>query len=153
MKQLLKSMSVAACVLALHVPGWAADGRGTAAEATAMVQRAVEYLKANGPAKAYAAFNDQAGQFKDRDLYVFVIDFNGKVQAHGANAKLIGKDLMNLKDADDKFFMKEMIDTAKTKGKGWIDYKWPNPVSKAIESKSTYFEKVDDTLVGCGVYK
>ncbi|HEX7982004.1 MAG TPA: cache domain-containing protein [Duganella sp.] len=153
MKQLLKSMSVAACVLALHISGWAADGRGTPAEATAMVQRAVEYLKTNGPAKAYAAFNDQAGQFKDRDLYVFVIDFNGKVQAHGANAKLLGKDLTNLKDADDKFFMKEMIDTAKTKGKGWIDYKWPNPVSKAIESKSTYFEKVDDTLVGCGDYK
>ena len=120
MKQLLKSMSVAACVLALHIPVSAADDRGTAAEATALVQRAAEYLKANGPAKSYAAFNDTAGQFKDRDLYVFVMDMNGKMLSHGANAKLIGKDLTALKDSDDKLFIKTMLDVAKSKGKGWV---------------------------------
>ncbi|USX11911.1 cache domain-containing protein [Oxalobacteraceae bacterium OTU3REALA1] len=153
MKQLLKSMSVAACVLALHIPVLAADDRGTAAEATALVQRAAEYLKANGPAKSYAAFNDTAGQFKDRDLYVFVMDMNGKMLSHGANAKLIGKDLTALKDSDDKLFIKTMLDVAKSKGKGWVDYKWPHPVTKAIEPKSTYVEKVDDLIVGCGIYK
>ena len=153
MKQLLKSMSVAACVLALHIPVLAADDRGTAAEATALVQRAAEYLKANGPAKSYAAFNDTAGQFKDRDLYVFVMDMNGKMLSHGANAKLIGKDLTNLKDSDDKLFIKTMLDVAKSKGKGWVDYKWPHPVTKAIEPKSTYVEKVDDLVIGCGIYK
>ena len=153
MKQLLKSMSVAACVLALHIPVLAADDRGTAAEATALVQRAAEYLKANGPAKSYAAFNDTAGQFKDRDLYVFVMDMNGKMLSHGANAKLIGKDLTALKDSDDKLFIKTMLDVAKSKGKRWVDYKWPHPVTKAIEPKSTYVEKVDDLIVGCGIYK
>nr|WP_315218214.1 cache domain-containing protein [uncultured Duganella sp.] len=153
MKQLLKSMSVAACVLALHIPVLAADDRGTAAEATALVQRAAEYLKANGPAKSYAAFNDTAGQFKDRDLYVFVMDLNGKMLSHGANAKLIGKDLTNLKDSDDKLFIKTMLDVAKSRGKGWVDYKWPHPVTKAIEPKSTYVEKVDDLVIGCGIYK
>ena len=153
MKQLLKSMSIAACVMALQIPAWAAADRGTAAEATALVQRAVEYLKANGPAKSYAIFNDTAGQFKDRDLYVFVMDMNGKMLSHGANAKLIGKDLSNLKDSDDKLFIKTMLDVAKTKGKGWVDYKWPHPVTKAIEPKSTYVEKVDDLIVGCGIYK
>jgi signal transduction histidine kinase len=153
MKQLLKSMSVAACVLALHIPVLAADDRGTAAEATALVQRAAEYLKANGPAKSYAAFNDTAGQFKDRDLYVFVMDMNGKMLSHGANAKLIGKDLTALKDSDDKLFIKTMLDVAKSKGKGWVDYKWPHPVTKAIEPKSTYVEKVDDLVIGCGIYK
>jgi hypothetical protein len=153
MKQLLKSVSIAACVLAFHLPVLAADDRGTAAEATAQDQRAAEYLKANGPAKSYAAFNDAAGQFKDRDLYVFVMDTNGKMLAHGANAKLIGKDLTNLKDSDDKLFIKMMLDVAKTKGKGWVDYKWPHPVTKAIEPKSTYVEKVDDLVIGCGIYK
>ena len=153
MKQLLKSMSVAACVLALHIPVLAADDRGTAAEATALVQRAAEYLKANGPAKSYAAFNDTAGQFKDRDLYVFVMDMNGKMLSHGANAKLIGKDLTNLKDSDDKLFIKTMLDVAKAKGKGWVYYKWPHPVTKAIEPKSTYVERIDDLVIGCGIYK
>lgn len=153
MKQMLKAVSIAACVLAIHAPAWAAEDRGSAEEATALVRRAADYLKANGPKKAYAAFNDQAGQFKDRDLYVFVIDFSGKVLAHGANPKLIDKDLLNLKDADDKLFIRTMIDVAKTKGQGWVDYKWPNPVSKAIEPKSTYVEKLDDVFIGCGVYK
>ncbi len=40
-----------------------------------------------------------------------------------------------------------------SKGSGWIDYKWPNPVTKAVEQKSTYVEKVDDVVVGCGIYK
>nr|WP_315395995.1 cache domain-containing protein [uncultured Duganella sp.] len=153
MKQLLKSMSVAACALALHMPTWAADAHGSAAEATALVQRAAAYLKANGPAKAYAAFNDPAGQFKDRDLYMFVLDTSGKMLAHGANPKLIGKDLSGLKDSDDKYFIKTMIDVAKGKGSGWVDYKWPHPVTKAIEPKSSYVEKVDDVILGCGIYK
>jgi len=153
MRQLLKSVSVAACVMALQIPVWAADDRGTAAEATALVQRAAEYLKANGAAKSYAAFNDGAGQFKDRDLYVFVMDLNGKMLSHGANAKLIDKDLSNLKDSDGKLFIKAMLDVAKAKGKGWVDYKWPHPVTKAIEPKSTYVEKIDDLVIGCGIYK
>lgn len=153
MKQMLKAVSIAACVLAIHAPAWATEDRGSAEEATALVRRAADYVKAHGAKKAYAAFNDQAGQFKDRDLYVFVIDFSGKVLAHGANPKLIDKDLLNLKDADDKLFIRTMIDVAKTKGKGWVDYKWPNPVSKAIEPKSTYVEKMDDVFIGCGIYK
>jgi signal transduction histidine kinase len=153
MKRLLKVMSIAACVLAFHTPTWAGSNQGTADEAMALVRRAADYLKANGAPKAYAAFNDPAGQFKDRDLYVFVIDFSGKVHAHGANPKLLDKNLLNLKDADDKYFIKTMIDLAQSKGKGWVDYKWPNPVSKAIELKSTYLEKIDGVFIGCGIYK
>ncbi|CAN7559798.1 cache domain-containing protein [Pseudoduganella sp. LjRoot289] len=153
MRQMLKMISTAACALALHAPAWAVEDRGTAAEATAMCRRAADYMKANGAKKAYAAFNDAAGQFKDRDLYVFVFDFSGKVLAHGANPKLIDKNLLELKDADDKYFVKTMVDVAQSKGKGWVDYKWPNPVNKAIEPKSTYVEKIDDVFIGCGIYK
>lgn len=153
MQKLLKLISLASCVLALHVPALAADGKGSADEAISLVKKAADFVKANGTKKAYATFNDPAGPFKDRDLYVFVFDFNGKVLAHGANPKLIDKDLSKLKDADDKLFVKDMIDVAKAKGKGWIDYKWPNPVTKAIEAKSTYVEKMDDVFIGCGVYK
>ncbi|HCE07956.1 MAG TPA: histidine kinase, partial [Oxalobacteraceae bacterium] len=64
--------------------------QGSAAEATAMVKKAVAYLKANGKEKAFAEFSSQSGQFKDRDLYVFVQDMNGKMLAHGENGKLVG---------------------------------------------------------------
>ena len=33
------------------------------------------------------------------------------------------------------------------------DYKFLNPVTKQIEPKSMYMEKLDDMLVGCGIYK
>jgi signal transduction histidine kinase len=50
--------------------------------------------------------------------------------------------------------IKEMIATAKSgDGKGWVDFKWPNPTSKTIEQKSGYVIRVDDMLVGSGIYK
>ena len=86
-------------------------------------------------------------------MYIFVFDMSGKTLAHGSNPKLLGKNMTDLKDADGKYFVRSFIEVANTKGKGWIDYKWINPVSKAIEQKSSYIEKVGDVLVGCGIYK
>ncbi|MFL6660172.1 MAG: cache domain-containing protein [Massilia sp.] len=132
----------------------AAGERGTADEASALVKKGIAYLKANGPEKAYAAFNDPKGEFVDRDLYLFVFDMSGKTLAHGANKKLLDKNLIALKDADGKPFIQEFIDVANKKGHGWVDYKWPHPQTKAIENKSSYVEKLPDgTLIGVGIYK
>lgn len=126
---------------------------GTPAEAEAMVKKAIAYLKANGKDKAFAEVNNSKGQFTDRDLYIFVYDINGKCVAHGFNPKMIEKDLIEMKDPDGKFFVKERIEIVKTKGKGWQDYKFTNPVSKKIEQKTAYIERVEDLIFGCGVYK
>lgn len=147
MKALLLAMTFLCSNMA-----WAGE-RGTPDEAIALVQKAVAYLKANGKDKAYAEFNNPTGQFKDRDLYIFVIDMNGLEWANGANQKIVGKNVLALTDAEGKTMVKSFIDLAKTKGKGWVDYKWPNPVQKTVESKSTYLEKVDDVLVASGIYK
>lgn len=127
--------------------------KGTAEEAVSMVKKAIDYLKKNGKEKAFAEFSNGSGPFKDRDLYITVMDTTGKMLVHGANPKLNGKNLIDMKDADGKYFVKEYIELAKSKGTGWIDFKWPNPVTQAIEQKSVYFEKVDDVVVTCGVYK
>lgn len=152
MNMMLKLTGAALVAIAMHGSALAGD-TGTAAEAMAMVKKAGEYLKANGKEKAFAEFSNPKGSFKDRDLYIMVYDMNGVSRAHGANPKLIGKDLIQLKDADGTFIVKSFVDLAKSKGKGWVDYKWPNPVSKAIEAKSTYVEKHDDVLIGAGIYK
>lgn len=152
MKQLLHI--ILAGFLALGIVGAATGAdKGSSEEATAMVKKAAAYLKANGKEKAFAEFSNPAGQFKDRDLYLTAIDLNGNVLAHGANAKLIGKSVLDMKDADGNAFIKGFIEVANAKGKGWVDYKWPNPVSKAIEKKSSYVEKVDGVVLSCGVYK
>jgi signal transduction histidine kinase len=60
---------------------------------------------------------------------------------------------MNIEDPDGKFYVKERIELAKTKGSGRQDYKFTNPSTKKIENKTAYIEKIDNLIFGCGVYK
>lgn len=136
----------------LLAPSAAAEG-GSADDAVALTKKAVAYVNENGKDKAFAEFSNPAGRFRDRELYVTALDLTGKNLAHGGNPKLIGKSTLELKDMDGKYFVKEFIDVANKKGKGWVDYKWPNPVTRAIEQKSTYVEKIDDFVITCGIYK
>jgi len=145
---------LAAVVLAFFGAGLALAGEyGTPAEAEKMVKKAVAFMKANGKEKTFAEINNHKGQFTDRDLYIFVYDLTGKCVAHGFNEKMIGKDLAEMKDPDGKFYVKERIEIAKTKGSGWQDYKFTNPVTKKLEPKTAFVEKYEDLIVGCGAYK
>lgn len=150
--QLMSFLRALACAMLFSGLAWAGDA-GTASEAEAMVKKAVAFMKANGSEKAYEEFT-HGKSFKDRDLYVVVYDLEGKNLAQGANPKLVGKELINLKDPDGKPIIKMFVDLAKEKGKGWVEgYKFLNPVSQKIEGKAMYLERVGDTLVGCGIYK
>lgn len=148
------SLIFSALLCALAVPFAAqAQTKATAAEATAMVKKGVAFIKANGKEKGLAEINNKDGQFVDRDLYLVVYALDGTVRAHGANAKMVGKNLIDLKDIDGKEFVKERVELAKSKGTFWQDYKFTNPVSKKIEPKSMYCEKLDDAAVCGGIYK
>ena len=131
----------------------AAGEHGTADEAVAIVQKVIAYMKANGKDKTIAEVNKLTGQFRDRDLYVMINDLTAKSLAHGANAKMQGVNLIDLKDADGKYFMRERLELVKAKGKGWQDYKFVNPVTRQIEPKAMYFERYEDVIVNCGIYK
>jgi signal transduction histidine kinase len=131
----------------------AKDGNATAAEATAMVKKGVGFIKSAGKDKGYAEISTKGGQFNDRDLYLVVYALDGTVRAHGANEKMIGKNLIDLKDVDGKAFVKERVELAASKGTFWQDYKFTNPVTKKIEPKSMYCEKLDDAVVCGGIYK
>ncbi len=149
---LLKTVLRAALASVVLAGAAMAADRGTGPEAEAMVKKAVAYIKANGADKAYDEFTN-GKSFKDRDLYIIVYDLNGKNLAQGANPKLVGKDLIGLKDPDGKPLIKMFVDLAKEKGKGWVEgYKFLSPVTQKIENKSMYLERVGDTLVGCGIY-
>jgi cytochrome c len=144
--------ALAISLLAASGMAAAADG-ATQAEATAMVKKGVAFIKANGKDKGYAEITDKQGQFKDRDLYLTVYTLDGTVQAHGSNDKMVGKNLIGLKDVDGKEFVKERIDLAKTKPTFWQDYKFTDPLSKKVLPKTMYCEKLDDSVVCGGVYK
>jgi cytochrome c len=143
---------ILAATLAGVAAARAADNASTD-EAVAMVRKAVAFIKEQGPEKAYPEISDRAGRFVDRDLYVVVYQLDGKVLAHGANEKFVGKDVINAQDIDGKLFVKERIELALLRTSFWQDYKIVNPVSKGIEPKQMYCERLDDTAVCAGVYK
>ena len=127
---------------------------GSKDEAVAMVKRVQAEFKKAGPDATFKEVSDKSVKdFHDRDLYPFVYDMSGLCVAHGARPALIGKNLIDLKDQDGKFLIREMVSMAKGPGSGWIDYKWPNPLTNKIEDKSSYVEKMGDYFVGVGIYK
>jgi cytochrome c len=137
-------------VMAYVRPG-SGDRRDQAA--IAMVDKASAYLLANGPEKAFATFDDESDrQFHDGEIYVFVRTLDGNTIAHGAIPVMIGQTDFNTQDVDGKRYNKELIEIAASAGSGWVHYRWPNPLDKKIESKSTFFRKVGDYVVCAGYY-
>ena len=131
---------------------FAVDSFASAKDAEDMVGKAVKAVNADKT----AAFKEITGKDKkwvDRDLYAVVYDMNGKCVAHGQNEKQVGKDLIELADADGKEFVKERVALAKSKGKFWQDYKFTDPVTKKVLPKAAYCEKAGELIVCAGIYK
>ncbi len=144
---------IVAAAFGLSCHAVAKEGNANPEEATLMVKKGVAFLKANGKDKGYAEISNKGGQFNDRDLYLVVYGLDGVVRAHGANEKMIGKNLLEFKDVDGKPFVKERVELAQAKGTFWQDYKFTNPVSKKIEPKSAYCERLEQVVVCGGIYK
>jgi signal transduction histidine kinase len=127
---------------------------GTKEEAVSMVKRVQETFVKDGADATFKAVSDKSTkEFHDRDLYPFIYDMNGVNVAHGARPALIGKNLIDLKDQDGIYLIREMIKIANGPGSGWVDYKWPNPLTNKIEDKTSYIEKMGNYFVGVGAYR
>lgn len=131
----------------------AAEGGATPEQATAMVKKGLAFIKSNGTDKGYAEITSKTSQFKHEDLYLVVYGLDGTVHAHGANEKMVGRNLIDLKDVDGKAFVRERVEMAKAKTSFWQDYKFTNPENKKIEPKSMYCERLEQTVVCGGIYK
>ena len=151
MRNFLNTLFVAVLVILSGVAR--AEDRATPDEAVAMVQKAIAAMKENGVQKTIAEINDLSSRFRDRDLYISVMDMKGFLIAHGANKRMQGIDIADLKDVDGKAYVRERLQMLKTKDHGWQDYKFVNPVTKQIEQKAMYFQKYGDLVISCGAYK
>lgn len=151
----VRAGALSALALALGLLGGTAHAsNATKEEAVAMVKKGIAFIKANGTEKGYAEITNKSPQFVDRDLYLVVYGLDGKCLAHGANPRQVGKDLIDMTDIDGKPFVKERVELVKSKPNGvWQEYKFTNPVSKKIEPKVMYCEKLGETAVCGGVYK
>ncbi|GMU19327.1 MAG: hypothetical protein AMXMBFR12_05190 [Candidatus Babeliales bacterium] len=104
--------------------------------------------------EVFSTLSYPAGRFVMGDLYLYAVDFNGRMMANGDRPGLIGTNVLNVKDAEGKLVNQEIINRLKTSPEGegvWVDYVSKNAV------KSTYSEKVQDLegnsyFIACGYY-
>jgi len=129
-----------------------APSYATVKEAEAMVKKAVAFYKKNGKEKSMTEFQKNPGPFVDRDLYVTVYTLQGDALSH-INPKMVGKNMMDLRDPTGKYHIKERLEAAKTANSGWQDFQFFNPANKKIEPKEMYWEKHDSLVFACGAYK
>jgi signal transduction histidine kinase len=146
-----KLFGTAVCGILLFALTPSVRGAGTPEEAKELVAEAIAFYKTNGREKALAEFSKPKGQFVKGDLYIFVYDPNGTIIAHGGDAKLVGQDFTNFQDPDGKYFAREFIKIGPEGG--WVDYKWMNYLTKTVEPKMAYVQRIDDVIIGCGAYK
>ncbi|ENO87286.1 cache domain-containing protein [Thauera linaloolentis] len=122
-----------------------------AAGAEALLARAVAYYKDKGDI-ALATFSRQ-GAFVTDSLYVYVLSGDGLMLASGGSSSvLIDRDVADMKDAAGKPFFREMLDTAKARGKGQVEYRWLNRRDGKVERKIAFFEQVGEKVLAVGYY-
>lgn len=145
------SWLLTAAALACVAPSQAASEQQ---QAIAMTEKAAAALKSQGKDKLVERVNAKDPEFAAGEIYAMVLQASdGVMLAHPINPKLVGKAMLDVPDPDGKMFRKERLELANSKGKGWVDYKYKNPVSNKIEAKTAFVLKVDDVIISVGVYK
>ena len=118
---------------------------------TKMMNDAIAHYEKVGQDQAFKDFGVKDGDFNHGEYYIFITEFeSGALVFHGANEKLVGKNLGKLKDTDGKLFVADMRKLAEDKGEGWVDYKWPHAVTKKITQKHTYVKTAGKVYFGIG---
>jgi cytochrome c len=126
----------------------------TEKDAIAMAERGAALVKAKGKDEMMKRINAKDPDFVQGSLYVDLRDARtGIVLAHPYNPSIVGKDLTDVPDANGKKYRREIIELAKSKGKGWVDYQYKNPATGKIEPKTTYILLVDGVVLEAGLYK
>jgi len=150
-----RHLAVALVLSAVIALPASAQERGTRDDAKALNEAAVAHIKKVGLDQAVKDFSTDKAKWAPKDIFPFVQEFNGVMRFH-INEKMIGKNFIDVKDASGKEFAKEMINVARTsKATGWVDYEWSHQVTKKIEDKTSYIQRVPgaDMFVGVGIYR
>jgi len=122
----------------------------------ALVIKAAALVESKGK-DAFPEFRKKDSKWYKEEVYVFVDDMNGTALVNPPTPEIEGKNLIGMKDAKGKAFVREFIETAKTKGSGWVDYWWPKPGEDKPSKKISYIKKAkmpngETVIVGAGIY-
>ena len=143
-------LAVMAGALALAVMANAQSQFGTAAEAKAMLEKAVAAVKADKN-KALADFNSATGGFRDRDLYVFCAAASDSILT--AHPTLKGQKLTDIVDKSGKRLGEAIMAAAKEGAVAEVEYLWPRPGPDPTPVKKiSYVTRVGDQVCAVGYY-
>jgi len=95
-------------------------------------------------------------RFNNGRGYFFIVAMDGTVLLHATQPELEQKNVLALQDSAGAFFIREMIALAKSKGEGFVSYRWPKPGFPTDQE----FEKISfikylprlDCFIGAGEY-
>ena len=138
--------------------------RSGAKMATQLITKAQSYIQQHGTDKAIIEFNRLDSPFNSKsginpygDLYLYTLDRKGFQSVHGKNPKIRGKIMLEMRDIDGLYLIRDMVKICfeSKDGRGWTKYRWPNPVTKEVEPKQGYVERVPgmDLCLGTGIYQ
>jgi signal transduction histidine kinase len=116
------------------------------------VQDAITLYENAGKDTLLTEVADSRGRFVSNERYIFALDLNGTVVAHPMEPALTGRNLTDLRDSEGHPFIRKIVNTAKTKGYGFADYKWHSPASDEELHKTVFFERVDGIILCSGFY-
>lgn len=132
---------------------WATE-RPDPEQVKALTTEAAKLLQSRDLDQARRTFHAD-GPFRFGEVYVNVIDGNGTWLVYPPNPKHEGKSVLNVRDADGKLLVQDIIRTARDRAEGWVEYRWLNPVTNRIEPKMSYVKAVagKDMIVYIGIYR
>jgi signal transduction histidine kinase len=96
-------------------------------------------------------------KWNNGDVYIFIDRFDGVVLLLPPTPESEGKNLIDWQDAKGKKVVREIVQVAKTKGSGWVEYYWPKPGEQKQSKKLSYIKKAklptgEEVAVGSGMY-
>ncbi|WP_051689742.1 methyl-accepting chemotaxis protein [Pelobacter seleniigenes] len=85
--------------------------------------------------------------------YFFIYDHNGVCMSLPPKQELQGKSLIDMKDQNGLYLVKELLKAAQNGG-GFVSYVWPKPPSNDLKNKLSYARLIPGTnfMIGTGIY-
>ena len=158
----MKKLAIAgiAILLCLGLAGSVLAESATKDECIAKTKEAAKMINEKGLDAGVAEINKKDGKFVWKDSYVFLVDFDGKMLAHPMSPKLVGTNVIDMKDKSDDPakatpLFKAFTDMAKGKGEGWVGYMWKNPDDPKARKKISYIFRVPgkNIYAGAGIWE
>lgn len=113
-----------------------------------LVNRGAEFIQNNSLDTMGRVFT-HTKQFVEGELYLFVLDIQGNVLAHGQESQLLWHNLYDYKDSLGVLAIQELIKKAKNGG-GWVTYTWRNASHVSYVKLVTKNDK--SYVIGSGYY-